>query len=107
LVQAFAEEVERIYVKADDGRRVPLHVRRLNNSKDNQSILLGFTKDGFKSLKTRDLLQLFQYHHFVVSGETPVLSFDEQGLKTLEKTMTSLVSVQGEKLSSFAVLRQL
>lgn len=104
-MQAFAKEVKRIYVKVDD-RCVPLHVRRLNDPKDNQSILRGFTKSEFERLKPRELQQLFRFHHLVISDDNSALSFDEQALKTLEKTMTSLISVQGEKISSSAFLYQ-
>jgi hypothetical protein len=98
-VQAFAEDVQRIYVEADSGQRVPLHVHCSKNPENKRSVLQGFTKSQFDRLKPQELQQVLRSHHLVISNENVPLSFDEQGLKTLEKTMTSLISIEGENFS--------
>ncbi|KAF8195027.1 hypothetical protein BJ912DRAFT_923910 [Pholiota molesta] len=100
LVQAFAEDVQRIYVEADSGQRVPLHVHCSKNPENKRSVLQGFTKSQFDRLKPQELQQVLRSHHLVISNENVPLSFDEQGLKTLEKTMTSLISIEDQSISA-------
>lgn len=75
-------------------KRLPLHVQ-----KDPRSVFEEITEAEFDNLPTRDAQEMLRKRHIVMTGISHrSLEFSEKGFSTLEKTMTALISIQGQIL---------
>lgn len=93
LLRDFYDLVEESYV-AEGANRVPLHVK-----KDPRSVFEGIAAADFDNLPIRDVQEKLRKNHIFVTGVShKLLEFNEKGFSTLEKTMNTLISIQGHIL---------
>jgi hypothetical protein len=90
LLRSFYDCVEEFYV-ANGADCTPLHVKN-----DPRSVFEKITAAEFDNLSTRDVQEKLRKRHIIMTGvkHDPV-EFNEVGFSTLEKTMKTVISIQG------------